>query len=330
MRGPKPGVVMILVSMGLMCMVMATSCRCSQIPKQDDCLWLWVQDYSGDSQLYTRDGIDELIDTTAGEFTDLMLAARSDNDARMWFRSSLIEMHDQRIDGLTPGEYLIQRAHERGMRVHAWIYTGWWYTYVRMHDPPDSAWNTRNIDDSRCDKIAWVNFAEPGAREMIASVVGDLVEQNEGLDGIHLDYIRVHHTLSECPVITPDHISQTLLDVREAIGDCELTASISGNKRRNRAVKRDIPRWLSEGLVDHALMMSYVSVSVPEKVAYIDTLPSDATWRIVPGLSDEYGVESFREQLVQWQDAGYDDRFAVFDSYRLDDGILEVLETYLE
>lgn len=288
--------------------------------------WLWVQDYSSDARLYTQAGIDELVDKTAGKFTDLMLAARLDDNARVWFRSSLAAMQDRQINGLTIGEYLIQRAHEKGMRVHAWVYTGWWVTYMQMNDPPPAAWNTSTLDDPRCNTIPWVNLAEPGARQMIAEMVGNLVAQNQGLDGIHLDYIRVHHTQSECPVITPDHISQLLIEVRRAIGnDCELTVSISGNRARNEDVKRDVPRWLSEGLVDQALMMSYTSIPIPEKLAYIATLPARSTRRIVPGVSSEEGAESLRDQLEQWKAAGYN-RFAVFDSYHLTDGMLAMTE----
>jgi len=326
MSRPWPGKALALaLSVAFLCV--ATMGACATLPGDPEPRrWLWVQDYSSDARLYTQAGIDELVDRTVGKFTDLVLAARLDGDARMWFRSSLAAMQDRQIDGLTIGEYLIQRAHEKGMRVHAWIYTGWWATYLQMKDPPSATWNTSTLDDGRCNTVAWVNMAEPGARQMIAGMVGDLVAQNQGLDGIHLDYIRVHHTQSACPVITPDHISQLLIEARRAIGrDCELTVSISGNQVRNEEVKRDVPRWLSEGLADQALMMSYTSVPIADKLAYIATLPSRARWRIVPGVSDVDGTESLRDQLGQWAAAKYN-RFAVFDSYHLMDDMLALLE----
>jgi len=272
--------------------------------------------------MYTKAGLDSLMDVAVRDgFTDLLLAARPDTSASLWFSSSLLPVNSRRIDGLAPGGYLIREAHKRGVRVHIWWYLGYWA--YDSYPGARSAWNLANSMDGRCNQLAWVNWDDAGARGMMVAVAGDLLAQNPGVDGIHFDYIRYHHTATGCPTATPDDVTAFLRAVRAVMGDAELSVSISGNRSRNELVKRDVPQWLGEGLVDEALVMSYTSVPMSEKLAYIAGLPEQ--WRIVPGVPSNATKAVLCAQVAQWRAAGFWD-FGVFDSVTWTQGMAECFD----
>jgi hypothetical protein len=286
--------------------------------------WLWVQSYS--STPFTQAKLAALLSLCRGRFSDLMLAVRQDDDARSWFPSSLLRERPERIDGLLPGAWLVEQAGKLGMKVHVWLYAGWAASYGAALFSLPAGWNhaAAYSSDARCNPVAWIDYSLPAVRDMVADVCADWLARTPGLAGVHLDYIRIHHLMSECPHILPAHISECIREIRAAIGAAkELTVSISGNLSRNTLVRRDVPGWLTEpGLIDYALMMSYTSVPLAERLAYLATLPNAE--RVTPGVSTTDGLDSLRDQLAGWGAAGRSE-FCVFDSYRLTSDMLALL-----
>jgi hypothetical protein len=286
--------------------------------------WLWVQTYS--STPFTAAKLEALLSLCQGRFSDLLFVARQDDDARSWFPSSLLRERAERIDGLLPGAWLVEQAAALGMKVHIWLYTGWAASYGAALFSLPAGWNhaAAYAGDSRCNPVNWIDYSLPAVRQMVADVCADWLVQTPGLAGIHLDYIRIHHLMSECPHILPAHITECIRQIRAAIGvEKELTVSISGNLSRNTLVRRDVPAWLSEaGLIDYALMMSYTSVPLADRLAYLATLPEAD--RVTPGVSTTDGIDSLQAQLAGWNAAGRSE-FCVFDSYRLTSDMLALL-----
>ena len=275
--------------------------------------------------MYTKAGLDSLMDVAVRDgFTDLLLAARPDTQAATWFSMTTAAVQSRRIGGLAVGQYFINAAHEHGLRAHAWLYTGWWGTYNGVNYSRSTSWNTAYLSDARCNSIEWMNWTQAGARKMVADFVADLLRSNAGLDGVHLDYMRVHSDQSRCPLISLDDVTAGLAAVRAVVPrDVELTTSISGSASRNALVKRDVPQWLGEGLVDEALVMSYTSVPMSEKLAYIAGLPEQ--WRIVPGVPSNATKAVLCAQVAQWRGAGFWD-FGVFDSVTWTQGMAECFD----
>jgi len=289
--------------------------------------YLWAQDYSTGYPLYTAAGITALLTQTQGTFTDVMLAARPDTSANLWFKSSLLGMQALLPSGQTVGEYFIEQAHARGMRAHIWLYVGHW-AYA-AYPGVQASWNMATSADPTCNAIAWVDFSSAAARTMIVNIVMDLIAQNTGIDGVHLDYIRYHDSNTNCPSAALANVTALLTTLKPLMGSVELSVSISGNATRNLNVKRDVSTWLNNELVDKALMMSYVSVPMTEKLAYIPTLPNYD--RIVPGCTDNEGataaerLATFQMQWNTWRAAGYGAQMGVFDTVRLTSQIMAAM-----
>ncbi|MEL6497131.1 MAG: phosphodiester glycosidase family protein [Planctomycetota bacterium] len=89
----------------------------------------------------------------------------------------------------------IVAAHKYGMRVHAWIETGYWgfgssADYI-LDDNPEWLLIDVNGDSPVGDNPSqkFVNLAHPGVQQMLADYVAELAAV-PGLEGIHIDYHR--------------------------------------------------------------------------------------------------------------------------------------------
>lgn len=178
--------------------------RTAVLPKQE-IRAAWVVRYS----LESKEEVDRAVDyAVRARFHLLFVQVRGRADA--YYRSTL------EPEGLTlrrpvaefdPLEYLLQRCHESGIAVHAWVNTLLVWSDGESKPPaghiaaehPD--WLVTDIAGVRMDERplrAWlregqtgyfVSPARPEVRRHIASVVGELVGRYP-VDGIHLDYIR--------------------------------------------------------------------------------------------------------------------------------------------
>jgi uncharacterized lipoprotein YddW (UPF0748 family) len=143
---------------------------------------------------------------------------------RAWFDSELADpspyaktWRSPRGDALTT---LIARAHERGLRVHAWMNAlslssnsaapvltrlGRDAVIVDQHgrsvlDYPDFDVPPGDRDYYRIDTPAvWLDPAAPGVAGYLEDLVAELLNRHPALDGIHLDYIRYPTALPFSP-----------------------------------------------------------------------------------------------------------------------------------
>lgn len=98
-------------------------------------------------------------------------------------------------DGYDPLKYIIDRAHEEGIEVHAWINV----LRVRLRTPiADSRhvcnshpeWITRDVSGrTKSEDGVYLDPGSPGVQYYTTKVALDIVTRYD-VDGIHLDYIR--------------------------------------------------------------------------------------------------------------------------------------------
>jgi uncharacterized lipoprotein YddW (UPF0748 family) len=179
--------------------------RSTTVQPSDEIRALWVVR----DALTTPEAIDRCIDLAVqSRFHILFVQVRGRADA--WYNSTL-EPHalDLRypIRDFDPLLYMLTRAREVGIEVHAWInvYFAWSNGQlappdghiVRVHpewlesNSAGTRMDGRPVDDWKADGIEgyYISPFSAPAREHIVAVVRDLVDQYP-VDGVHLDYVR--------------------------------------------------------------------------------------------------------------------------------------------
>ncbi len=175
------------------------------LPEDPRALWV-VRD-----GLLSPAGIHRMVADAAGAgITDLFVQVRGRGDA--WYQSDLVPMPVQlreaqsRYGPFDPLATVIELAHERGIRVHAWMNV----YLVRSGDLPldpghvavehpewiavDRTGTSMLAMSARRLKNSWTEgaYLEPGNGEVVRrflAVVEELVARYP-VDGIHLDYVR--------------------------------------------------------------------------------------------------------------------------------------------
>jgi len=295
--------------------------------------WIWIQ---GGSSVFSQAALDAAVARYGDTFTDFILAERLDTDSRSMFNSSLMTLYPIVIGGLTPGEYLIQQLHalDPPRRCHLWLYCGWWGTYSSCFSAPLAAWNTQSRADPDCrGTYDWLNWCYSSApRQYVADICADFAEQNVGLDGIHLDYMRYDASCQDCGEYSAALVADAVDRIRAAVHavspGCEVTMAISGDQTHNEALTfRPVDLSITGRLIDAYQMMSYTSRTVAQKLVYITYLAGLANWEagsLFPGLGTFDGLAAFETQLDDWTAAGYD-HFSLFDSVTETDAMLALL-----
>lgn len=124
----------------------------------------------------------------------LFIQVRKNADA--YYNSTLEPRSSDIAPGFDPLAYTIEKAHEAGMQVHAWVNMfRVWTAKDRPSDPnhivnvhPD--WLNVSFDgNTRASEGLYLDPGVPEAREHIASVAAEIAS-NYDIDGIQLDYIR--------------------------------------------------------------------------------------------------------------------------------------------
>ena len=175
---------------------------------------LWVLAEGSHRALQNAARIDQLVDIAASSgFTDLFVQVY--RRGRSWFPSTHADDSPYRAlkaaSGISPLQRLLERAHARDLRVHAWFNAlslaqndgapllqsvGTAAVHVdrqgrSMLDYPE---NDVPPPDRRYLRLGtpgvWLDPAVPGVIEYLEQTVDDLVQAAPGLDGLHLDYIR--------------------------------------------------------------------------------------------------------------------------------------------
>lgn len=158
-------------------------------------------------QLYSKEKIDAFLDfATQNGFYDLFVQIRGRGDA--FYRSAIV-VNNENIDETDwdPLEYTLNRAHLRGLRVHAWINVFLlWSTDQRpknekhlLYQHPEwcsvDANGVKDVQRLSTDfnhlgtEGIYLSPLVPEVHAYILSIIQELIA-NYALDGIHLDYIR--------------------------------------------------------------------------------------------------------------------------------------------
>lgn len=106
----------------------------------------------------------------------------------VWFRTPLRPMASDVTEGFDPLGYVIEAAHKRGIRVHAWFVNGEMGTTDAEKHPDWQAGDAEGI------KSLWYDFTKPEVRRFQCDLMLSAVKQYPDLDGIHFDYIRFPNT----------------------------------------------------------------------------------------------------------------------------------------
>jgi uncharacterized lipoprotein YddW (UPF0748 family) len=163
---------------------------------------LWVDATNGG--LHTAAEIDELLNNAGrGGINTLFVQMRRHGDAlynrSVEPRSAAPELAP--ADQLDPLQYLLDRAHTSGIRVHAWLVIG---VACRDRDPlrghpqhlcsahgpgvPDpERWTTATY---RGEQVGDLDYGHPTAVQYLEHIVQELLRAYPTLDGVHYDFVR--------------------------------------------------------------------------------------------------------------------------------------------
>jgi uncharacterized lipoprotein YddW (UPF0748 family) len=143
---------------------------------------IWVQARS----LVSPEAIDEMLSRVEkGGFNAIFINVFL--QGQTVYPSRLVRQYAKIQKGFDPLAYLLPRAHERGLEVHAWYVVGW------VEDQSEDALLSRYPDwglvgpDGETSR--WLNFARPEVRQFIGDLMLETIE-TYGVDGIHFDYTR--------------------------------------------------------------------------------------------------------------------------------------------
>lgn len=166
-------------------------------------LGLWVIR----DQLTTRAKIDEFINfARQNNIRQLFVQVRGRGDA--FYKSKIVTYNELLTDrSWDPLEYTLARAHEQGMKVHAWINVFLLWSAEQKPNDPRHLMNIHpewcSVDDNGIKDIErpfeefqkqntegiYLSPTVPEVRRYLLEVIREIV-QNYPVDGIHLDYVR--------------------------------------------------------------------------------------------------------------------------------------------
>lgn len=159
--------------------------------------------------LASQEEIDRAIDyAIRARFHLLFVQVRGRGDA--YYRSEIEPVARdvvRAVDEFDPLGYLLMRAHEAGISVHAWVNVYYVWSDPRSEPPPTHIvrrhpeWLMTDANGTRMDALAvddwrrrglegyYVSPSNAAVRKHMVDVISDIVTRYP-VDGVHLDYIR--------------------------------------------------------------------------------------------------------------------------------------------
>ncbi len=165
---------------------------------------LWVDCEGTERTLDTREGIDRLVSRAAEGGFNLIFAQIYRHD-RAWYDSEYADTTPfreiSRKEEIDPLAYLVERASERGIQVHAWL------NMFRIGRDRKSPVLRRFGEDivtrdgkgvSLLDYPAarlpdggyWIDPGDPRVSLYLRHLIAEVIRKYPGISGIHLDFIR--------------------------------------------------------------------------------------------------------------------------------------------
>jgi uncharacterized lipoprotein YddW (UPF0748 family) len=128
---------------------------------------------------------DTLARVEAGRFDTVFVNVLAYGHA--FYESHLLEKYPEVAVGFDPLAYFLERAHDQGIKVHAWLVLGpVGYDGLGPILSEHPEWAMVGPDGRRED---WLNYMRPDVRSFIVALVGELA-QDYAVDGVHFDYTR--------------------------------------------------------------------------------------------------------------------------------------------
>ena len=150
----------------------------------------------------------------------------------------------------------VAACHERGIRVHAWVFS--LQADLREGSRYAATNLTRRLlhNPDRSQRLPWLDPAvRANARDLSAFVCA--LTRETGVDGVCLDYFRYPESPSN-EKRSPDKLRSLLArvraDLRKTAPTCELAVCVYAY---TNLVCQGWDGWLADGLVDYALVMNY-------------------------------------------------------------------------
>jgi uncharacterized lipoprotein YddW (UPF0748 family) len=196
-------------------------------------LWVTRFDWTTGTQPASPAKIDEIVNNAAGAgFNAILFQVRASADA---FYAPGLEPWAQRVSGGAFGQppspfwdplaYFVQRAHERGMQLHAYVNvypitgveankpcspppmvspTPLYYLLQSAHGETDgklnaAQWTTQGLIS--CGEYVYASPASTTFRAHVKAVVADLVNRYD-IDGIHFDRVRYTGSNTSCDPVS--------------------------------------------------------------------------------------------------------------------------------
>ncbi|MGD9404406.1 MAG: family 10 glycosylhydrolase [Anaerolineae bacterium] len=161
---------------------------------------LWVDAYR--PGIKSRRQIDELVETAqAGNFNALIVQVRRRGDT--YYPSEFDPWAPDADPSFDALAYLIERAHDAGIEVHAWATTLAIWGGDTPPAEPSHTFNvhgsgafgrnywlmTSNTGDEQADSLYWLDPGHPDVVEYTVAIYAELATRYD-LDGLHLDRVR--------------------------------------------------------------------------------------------------------------------------------------------
>lgn len=192
-------------------------------------LWVTRFDWTRSNAPADPAKIDEIVNNAAGAgFNAILFQVRASADA---YYAPGLEPWAQRVSGGAFGQapspfwdplaYFVERAHARGLQLHAYInvYPAWdnctnappmvaptpfYYLLQSAHGATDgklngTQWTTQG--QVSCSEYLYASPASPAVRAQVKSVAADLVTRYD-VDGIHLDRVRYAGRNTSCDPVS--------------------------------------------------------------------------------------------------------------------------------
>jgi len=192
----------ILIAAALIALVASTGCVGPRVDGAMRAIWVTRFDYK------SADDVHRIVDNCADAgFNAVLFQVRGNGTA---FYDSNFEPWADELGGEDPGfdplKLAIDRAHERGVELHAYVNVMPAWTGAKPPTNPDQLYNSHpewfwyDADGNRQPQMhqvgdrrrAWyvsINPCLPEVREYLVAVFEDLAARYD-IDGLHLDYIR--------------------------------------------------------------------------------------------------------------------------------------------
>lgn len=189
---------------GLLATAMAPAAAAPTAPTTEPQQWrsYWVDAFNGG--IYSPNQVEELVAAALDANANALIV----QTARRYDCFCNRALYPRTDAGIAAAPYdpldeVIEKAHEAGLEVHAWVNVGTMWNSATPHSSPDHVFNAHGLTATGADRWlnkrvdgeelmgnnAFIDPANPAAVDYIVEAIRSIVREYD-VDGINLDYIR--------------------------------------------------------------------------------------------------------------------------------------------